>query len=173
MSNRALTQGRLKELLHYDSETGIFIRRVTVSSRAKKGDVAGNLNARGYLRVRLDGAEYYLHRLACLYMTGKFPESDTDHVKGNKADNRWSKIRPVTSAENHKNMRIPLDNTSGTVGVGWHKKAEKWRAYIAVDGESFHLGLFADKSDAITARKDAEKEYGFHENHGDRPSVDI
>ena len=44
-------------------------------------------------------------------------------------------------------------------GVGWNKSAEKWAAYIGVDGEQKHLGVFEDKEDAIVARKTAEEKY--------------
>ena len=57
-------------------------------------------------------------------------------------------------------------NTSGVTGVCFSKKGNKWFARIRLDGKSKHLGSFADKQDAIEARKDAEIKYGFHPNHG-------
>ncbi|EEK8036643.1 hypothetical protein G3156_004469 [Salmonella enterica subsp. enterica serovar Montevideo] len=41
-----------------------------------------------------------------------------------------------------------------------------WNAQITVNYQTKHLGYFESKEDAITARKMAEKEFGFHHNHG-------
>lgn len=54
--------------------------------------------------------------------------------------------------------RVPSDNTSGVKGVSWNKKREQWQAYINLAGKRHHLGWFADKKDAIEARKQAEEE---------------
>lgn len=50
-----------------------------------------------------------------------------------------------------------ITNTSGYKGVCWHKKANKWRAYIKFKGKQYHLGLYEDIELAVTARKEAEK----------------
>jgi hypothetical protein len=42
----------------------------------------------------------------------------------------------------------------------------KWQAYISLDGDQEHLGIFDDMKDAMEARKQKEKEYGYHKNHG-------
>lgn len=63
-------------------------------------------------------------------------------------------------------MPIQSNNTSGTVGIAWNKVCEKWQAQICIDGKNIHGGLFTDKKDAIKKRKQLEKEYGFHKNHG-------
>jgi len=52
-------------------------------------------------------------------------------------------------------------NTSGVVGVA--KSGNKWRAKIS----DIELGIYKNKNDAIIARKMAEKDLGYHQNHGD------
>jgi hypothetical protein len=65
-----------------------------------------------------------------------------------------------------KNSKLPLHNKSGVIGVHWNKNHKYWCAQIMVDRKTIHLGSFKDINDAIKARKNAEKLYGFHENHG-------
>jgi hypothetical protein len=40
-----------------------------------------------------------------------------------------------------------------------------------IDYKYIHLGLFADKSDAIAARKQSESKYGYHPNHGKKRTL--
>ncbi len=57
---------------------------------------------------------------------------------------------------------------SPETGVYWHKSRNTWDASICLDGKNNPLGSYANKVDAIIARKMAEYKYGFHENHGKR-----
>ena len=42
-----LTQSKLKDLLDYDPDTGIFLWKVSTAQRIKVGDVAGCVNKKG------------------------------------------------------------------------------------------------------------------------------
>lgn len=42
----------------------------------------------------------------------------------------------------------------------------KWGARIFVQGKHIDLGTYTSFADAVAARQLANKEYGFHENHG-------
>lgn len=160
-----VTQESLKELLCYDPDTGDFTRIKAVQA-ARVGDIAGCLGNRGYIVIRINGKNYLSHRLAFIYMTGEFPEHHTDHINGNKTDNRWENLRAVTRGENMKNQKKRKSNTSGVMGVYWNKSSGMWQAQIKADGKQMYLGIFADINDAITARKQAEIDCGFHPNHG-------
>lgn len=93
-----LTAERLRELLSYDPETGWFTWRVTRSSngRADAGSRAGALRSDGYRHVTVDQHKYKEHRLAWLYMTGKWPEADLDHKNNTRDDNRFSNLRAAS-----------------------------------------------------------------------------
>lgn len=82
--NTTLTQHRLKELLHYEPETGVFTWKVDSRDGGRghrSGDTAGTL-AQGYTVIRVGKVVYKAHRLAWLYVHGSFPEHEIDHVDG-------------------------------------------------------------------------------------------
>ena len=168
MSNTDITQKQLKSHLHYCQNTGEFTWKINSRNKRNKGQIAGcirkGLNA--YRLISIDQIQYRAHRLVWLYITGKFPENEIDHINGNKSDNRFANLRDIKNIENHRNRKRPIDNTSGCIGVNWHKTNKAWQAKITVNGKTLFLGLFQDIDHAIKARKEAETKYGFHINHG-------
>lgn len=163
---KTLTQERLKELLDYDPDTGVFVWKAWRGGTAKAGSVAGALRTDGYRQIELNRRRYYGHRLAFLYMEGAFPPDCVDHINHKKADNRWDNLRHVTNQENQKHKAMQTDNTSGVTGVYWNKSLGKWKSHIRVDGKSIYLGITHDKDEAIRWRKAAEVKYGFSPYHG-------
>ena len=159
-----LSQSTLKELVHYNPTTGVFVRRAA-SGTAKDGDPMGCV-AHGYLQASVNGKPYLLHRLAFLYMTGSFPPDQVDHINHKRDDNRWINLRHATRTENLRNATLSNSNTSGHTGVYWNKASNKWNAMIQINGTLKHLGFFDDKNEAIATRKAANKKHGFHPNHG-------
>lgn len=121
-----ITQDRLRELLHYDPDTGIFTRLVSTGWRGKVGDVAGYKNPDGYLVIMIDYKLYLAHRLAWLYTYGRFPEV-TDHINGVRDDNRIVNLREVTNWENAQNKKKHTrPDMSLPTGVQVAKKNSKW-----------------------------------------------
>lgn len=161
-----ITHKKLQETLHYDKTTGIFIWKVTKNSRALEGEIAGSLNDRGYHRIRIDKKSYYSHRLAWLYEHGNLPVNQIDHINHIKSDNRIINLREATSTENQKNRSKSTRNKSGVVGVYWSKNHSKWTSAIGVNRKLIHLGMFTNFKEAVLSRKEAEKHFKFHENHG-------
>lgn len=123
-----LTQDELKELLHYDPDTGVFTWKVSPTNNVKVGDVAGCRYPEGYIKVHFKGKPYRAHRLAFLYMTGEWPKDQVDHINHIRDDNRWRNLRDVSHQENHRNMTRQKNNTSGVTGVYWEKAKKKWCA---------------------------------------------
>lgn len=135
MAKPILTAQRLREILNYDPETGVF---------TKNGKEVGFLvPPKNYRRVMVDGTQYYAHRLAFLYMTGEWPHQ-ADHINGIKTDNRWANLRDVDNRTNMENMRRPMKNSkSGVLGVCWAKNEQKWKAQISINNVNTHVG-YAD-----------------------------
>lgn len=161
-----MTQEKLKEILKYSKESGVFIWKISKAKRIKIGDFAGCVNKKGYIVIRIDNKIYFAHRLAWLYVYGEMPKEQIDHKNQQKDDNRIDNLREASCAENNKNKPMQINNTSGVMGVSWHNKCKRWQAYIAIDGVQLHLGTFVKFSDAVDARKNAEILYGFSKIHG-------
>jgi len=120
----------------------------------------------GYRKGSVLMKNLYAHRVIWAMQTGSWPDSDIDHINGDRADNRWSNLRSVSRSVNAKNACLRSNNTSGQMGVFWAKQIGRWRAVIWVDGKRISLGCFIGFEDAKAARKDAEIKHGFHNNHG-------
>jgi len=160
MTNAILTETRLKELLNYDPDTGIFVRIKTVGPTAREGQISGYLhNASGYYISCLDYVDYKHHRLAWLYVTGKWPNGCLDHINGDRKDNRFLNLREATKAQNSYNSGTPKTNTSGYKGVSWSNQANKWFAKIVIQGKQIHLGFFSEPEDASSAYNKAAKKF--------------
>ena len=95
-----LTPKRLRKVLSYAPTTGIFRWKVSASSRAPVGSIAGAKNGRGYHQIRIGGRPYSASRLAWLYMTGKWPNSEISYINGKPSDTRWANLREATSSPN-------------------------------------------------------------------------
>jgi len=160
-----LTQKRLKHCIEYNSESGIFLWKISLKS-VKKLSIGGCKGSDGYKRISIDHRRYMAHRLAWLYMTGEWPKGQIDHINHVRDDNRFENLRDVTMPENQRNRKINKSNTSGFTGVRFRKNKSKWEAQITINGECRFIGSFKNKNDAVIARKMAEQEYGFHANHG-------
>lgn len=137
-----ITQDRLRELLEYDPETGLFTWLVRTALCIRVRNRAGCLHrTTGYRWITIGRIAYQEHRLAFLYMTGESP-INIDHKNGYQDDNRWGNLRSASASENACNRRIASNNTSGYKGVSFEKCAQKWRATIQIHGVSRQLGHF-------------------------------
>jgi hypothetical protein len=154
-----VTQHRLKEVLDYNFDTGVFTWKKKTSKKIVVGQVAGCLDGQGYIMIKVDGKIYKAHRLAWLYVNGAFPSRQIDHINRVKADNRICNLREALPWENQQNHPMHSSNTSGVVGVNWSRHAKKWRAQIKHNGRNLHLGYYENMEDAIVARAMAKAKY--------------
>lgn len=179
-----LTQVRkLDELLELDALTGVLRWRPRAQGMfadsgtggAKgacarwnarfAGKTVGGVLTKGYLMFRLFGQNVQAHRIVWALHHGEWPTGEIDHINHDRADNRPSNLRMTTSSGNARNRSLSTSRTL-PMGVYWREDRATWWASIKVNGKKHYLGSFATKSDAIRARKAAEKRFDFHENHG-------
>ena len=152
------------DIFMYNPETGILQWKIKpYKGRVNIGDIAGNDNVKGHLRVKYKNKTMFVHRIIYEMHYGAVPHGmQIDHKNGNKSDNRLSNIRLATAAQNSQNIKKPLRNTSGCVGVDFNKSSGKWMARISKQMNRIVIGYFDTKEEAYAARVAAEKEY-----HGD------
>ncbi len=152
-----LTQERLKEVLLYNPETGIWtwLNRPDWTNAVKSrfvGKPAGSIDPdTGYLRIRIDDILYYGHRLAFLYMTGEWPADQVDHKNLDRADCRWENLREANNAENNTNKPISPRNKSGFRGVCFDKWSGKWVTNFKAKGKRYRQFGFTSPEAAYAA----------------------
>ena len=159
------------ELFRYDYETGVLYWRWRVNNRVPKTLEAGAQNkSNGYLYVKVHGRRYLVHRVVMLMCYGFCGEGlDVDHINHVRNDNRIENLRLVTNKQNKRNYTRLRNNTSGVTGVCWHKSYEKWQVSIHDNhGKRVYLGRFSNFDEAVKVRREAEKLYNYHPNHGDK-----
>lgn len=173
------TPESLRRVLSYSPETGIFrwlkrtpdmfaddsamtpIARCAVWNKRWAGKEAFTSDKGGGRKVTpVFGRLILAHRAAWAMYYGEWPKGQIDHISGDPSDNRISNLRDVSQTINAQNMPLRRDNSTGVPGVVKHNG--RFRARIS----RRYLGVFAKFEDAVSARKQAEVEAGYHHNHG-------
>lgn len=103
------------------------------------------------------GKSFYMHREVM-----KTPDDmSTDHIDGNKLNNRKINLRICSTSQNMGNRGKQKNNTSGYKGVFWSEKAGRWRAQITYKKKAIHIGLFDKPIEAAKAyNEEAVKYFG-------------
>lgn len=149
--DRKPTAVRVRALLIYDPQSGIFRWRVNRTGTARAGTIAGALDTDGYRQIRIDGVLYLAHRLAWLYVHGRWPRGDLDHRDLDRDHNAIDNLRPCNQSENNANTRVRSDNVLGRKGVTYDPQRKRYRARIRKRGRLYHLGWFKRIEDAAAA----------------------
>lgn len=140
-----LTQERLKQLLQYDPETGIFTW-ISPRKGVTVGSVAGKIE-KGYVSIKIDQSYYRAHRLAWLYVYGSFPEQELDHINRIRSDNRIVNLREASRSLNCANKA----STTSTGLKGVTRKNGAFQAQIKRGGVNQYLGCFPSAEEAHAA----------------------
>lgn len=165
----------VQSLVSYNPDSGIMtwkarplhmfetVRHQSVWNARFSGTQALNTSHKaGYKYGSIFRKKLLAHRVAWAIHHGKWPEDQIDHINGNPSDNRISNLRSVSNCENGKNTKLNSRNTSGHIGVSWHKQLGKWTVRIGKK----HLGVYPSFEAAVKARQAEQERLGYHPNHG-------
>lgn len=84
----------------------------------------------------------------------------SDHINGDKLDNRRGNLRLCTQQQNNRNITRPRShNRLGIKGVRFLENRNRFSARIVVDKKEIHLGSFSSMRFAEEAYQEAEKRY--------------
>lgn len=150
------TPARLKQLLSYDPETGI-LSWIVDRGPVKKGQAAGCIGNRGYMKVTVDRTYSLVHRIAWILHHDQSipPGMQIDHRNNDKFDNRISNLRLASDTQNRHNRPVTRTNKAGFKGVSLHKASGLWVARIKKDRKIHELGYFKTPEEAHEAYKTA------------------
>ncbi|WP_082747724.1 HNH endonuclease [Bradyrhizobium macuxiense] len=153
-----LTAERLMDVLSYSPRSGLFRWKVKPNRNIRIGDVAGTIQSNGYRYINIDGRKYLAHRLAWLWVFGRFPDHEIDHINGiGRLDqDRLQNLREASRSENMRNRQSRnRNNISGFHGVGFHRQRGKYLARVHINGRNHFLGYFDAPEAASVARNEA------------------
>ncbi len=154
-------EGQLtQEFLHglFEYREGNLYYKYSPNFRIKVGQKAGNKDNR-YMRIKINGNSYLLHRVIFLHQKGYMPKY-IDHVNNNPFDNKIENLRECTLSQNQHN-RKKTEKVSGSPttskwkGVYWCKRHQCWRAALTLNRKRISLGYFIKETDAKLAYKKA------------------
>jgi len=149
-----------KKVLNYNSKIGKFIRRIPIN-QFKVGGIAGSINNKGYIKIKVCGKNVAASHLAWLYAYGGWPSKQIDHINGDKADNRICNLREATNLENCRNRGNLKSNISGYKGVGFRTRAGMYEVRASFGGKRVYLGSFKTVEEGAAAySKFASANYG-------------
>jgi hypothetical protein len=144
MTRPELTAEKLRELLHYDPESGLFTRIVQRGYRFKSGEIAGRVNGRGYSDITISGRIFPAHRLVWLYFYGAWPTGEIDHIDGDRLNNRIKNLRDVSRSVNQQNQRLARSDNKSTGLLGVTRRHDKgFQVQIGINGRRRYIGTYA------------------------------
>ena len=153
-----LTAETVRDIFDYDPETGILIWKIN-RLKTKVGDRAGSRGPDGRWRVGYKYKDYLVSRIAWLFVYGKWPEYDIDHIDLNPGNDRISNLRDITHSHNAANTRVRFENNTGVKGVHWDQRRALYKATIMKNGKTYNLGRFLTLEQAKAAYDSKAREF--------------
>ncbi len=119
---RGITQEILKEILHYQPDTGVFTWLKHGGGNGV-GAIAGSEKGDGRIQIQIMRKKYLASRLAYLYIKGRFPDVYIGHKNGDFSDIRWSNLEDT-------NRKLAFIHCKDMSKADLHKEVTKKRALV-------------------------------------------
>lgn len=161
MRNRdQLTIARLHFVLDYDPITGAMTWRNPTGTASLEGGKAGTVGSNGRRYIAIDGRKYLAHRLAWMYVHGKWPDGNASAKNGDYDDLRIENYEDISLSATAAKGGPRRGNTSGHRGITWVAQRQRWVAYITHKYKRIHVGHFRTIEEAVLARDHAVANLG-------------
>ncbi len=163
-----LTPEYVRKFFRYDSERECLVWNADTPRLRRIGKPVSHVLLNGYPAVKVTHDYVTFHRAVWVLTNGRsIPQGyEIDHIDHDRTNYRPLNLRLVTRAENKRNAPLMKSNTSGYHGISRERDHNGWCVHIRVGGRKKRLGTFRNLDEAVTARKAAEAELGYHPNHG-------
>jgi len=172
--DNGITQEILKEVLHYDHETGDFTwkerplsmfktkRACSIWNKVWANKKAGSIkksNKSGYLlSISIIGTSYPAHVLAWLYVYGKLPCEEMDALDGNFLNLKIKNLREATRSDNiHKSSSKKRLLPVGVYLDGRANLTKRYFVKIMDNKKSIFIGRYETPEDAHQAYIEAKR----------------
>ena len=113
-----------------------------------------SIHINGYKCIHIGSKRYYLHRVIGYLFLGLDIENTKqfiDHIDGDTQNNNLENLRIVSNQQNQFNTKAK--------GYYFHKRNNKYQAYIILDGKIIYLGYFNTDEEARRVYLDAKQKY--------------
>lgn len=117
-------------------EGQFYFKRTIANQRA--GTKAGTRTSDGYGQININGKCYRTTHITLLYLTGKLPADEMDHINGVPWHDGWHNLREATRAQNAVNR----------ASTGIYKSRNGWDAAFVWNG-TYYREYFMDKDEAL------------------------
>ncbi len=150
-----LSLDRLKQVLDYDIESGLFSWKKPPIVHARLRDFTAGGITTGYVMIKIDGQKYKAHRLAWFYVNGEWPSCDIDHINGCPLDNRMENLRMALNSQNQANRK--RNNGKRTPKGVKLLPSGRFQSRITIECNLITLGTFNTAEEAQSAYMEAAK----------------
>jgi hypothetical protein len=155
MMTTTITTERLRELMDY-RDGSLYWKHSP--RNGWEGKPVGFKSKEGYLITRVNGKLCKVHRLVWLWHGNELPKM-LDHINGVRHDNRIENLRPCLDAENARNRKLDVKNSTGYANVVWNKANQNYNVQIRVDGKKKHIGAFDNVELAALVAEEARHKF--------------